>query len=145
MGGFFSIIFFIVCVAYSVTSKKTLKKYSLEELEYEIAKPSTIKYPQLKLYITDKYVISHKDGLKVVLIDEIIWAHIASLRMYGLVVINRLMIYNKDFKKNELCEILGKRELLVEVINILKEKNNNMMIGYTKENQQAYKQMKKQK
>lgn len=145
LGGFFSIIFFIVCVAYSVTTKKTLKKYNLEELEYEIEKPSTIKYPQLKLYISDKYVISHKDGLKVVPIDEIIWMHIASLRMYGLIVINRLMIYNKDFKKNELCESLGKREQLVEIINVLKEKNNNMMIGFTKENQEAFKKMKKQK
>lgn len=145
LGGFFSAIFFIVCVAYSVTTKKTLKKYTLEELEYEIAKPSTIKYEQLKLYISDKYVISHKDGLKVVPIDEIIWTHIASLRMYGLVVINRLMVYKNDFKKDELCEILGKREQLVEIINILKEKNNNMMIGFTKENQKAYKQMKKQK
>lgn len=144
LGGVFSIIFFVVCIAYSVTTKKTLKKYSLEELEYEIGKASTISYSKLKLYITDKYIISHKDGLRVVAIDEIVWAYISTLRIQGLIKVNRLMVYKKDLKNDELSETLGKRELLVEILNILKEKNNNVMLGYTKENKEAFKQLKKQ-
>lgn len=144
-GAVFSIIFFVIWIAFVIITKKTLKRYNLEELEYEIQKSSTIKYPKLKLYISDKYIISNNEGLKVVPIEDVIWIHVSKLRVQGFININRLLVYNTKFKTIEICESLGKKELMNEIINIIKEKNDKVLVGYTKENQQEYKRLKKQK
>lgn len=108
-------------------TRKILKKYNINELEGELQKSSTKKYDKLDLCLTDKYMIAKTDGLKV-----------AEYKDMTKICINRmaynriqLIVYLKDGKKliaTETFNNLDTRNLLYEVANLMKEKNDNIEI-----------------
>lgn len=104
-------------------TRKTLKKYNVNELEGELQKSSTKRYEKLDLYLTDRYMIAKTDGLKVAEYKDI--TKICINRMpYNRI---QLIVYLIDTKKIIATEVINsedKRELLYEVANLMKEKNN---------------------
>ena len=109
------------------STRKTLKKYNINELEGELQKGSTKVYDKLSLYLTDRYMIAQTDGLKAARYKEI--TKICINRMaYNRI---QLIVYLNDQTKivaTETFNTLDKRELLYEIANLMKEKNNNIEI-----------------
>lgn len=142
-----SFVLLILYIVRIIKNKSTFKKYDKEDLEYELSKPSTIEYKKANIYLTDKYIISKVYGLTVVEYNELVWLYNLKRKYNGIPVGIYLMaldskkIYQivkvNTSKKNE--------ELLIEIMNKIKDKNPSIMLGYTEENQQKYKEIKNNK
>ena len=143
----FAIVLFIVYIIGFIKTKNALKRFDKEDLEYELSKSSTIEYKKAKIYLTDKYIISRVMGVNVLEYNELVWLYNEKRRVNGIpTTINLKGFTNK--KAYELAEVSAYGEgenLLIEVMNKIKEKNLQVLLGFTKENQQSYKEIKKNK
>lgn len=137
MVGFFFSIFatvsIVILIINVINTKKTLKKYSKEDLEAELEKESTISYKKLKLYLTDKYVIYGYQGLHVEEYDNISWTYIEKRRQNGVTVGKYIIIVTNAGKKKYVANC-SNEDTLVEIITHIASKNNNTLVGFTSEN-----------
>ena len=142
-----AIVLLIIYIVGYIKTKKALKKYDKEDIEYELSKTSTIEYKKAKVYLTDKYIVSKVMGLIVLEYNELVWLYNEKRRVNGIpTTINLKGFTNK--KGYELAEISAYGEgenLLIEIMNKIQEKNPQVMLGFIKENQQSYKEIKKNK
>ena len=139
---FFIFIFYIV---FKIRFKKNIKKYNKEELESELLKPNTLYFKKENICLTDKYVISTMAGLDVIKYEDILWLYYEN-RRYNFVSIGKYIIARtKDRKMMQIAYSYGNEELLIEIMKKIAEKNDQIMLGFTKENQQKYKELTKKK
>lgn len=137
------LICFIVCIVGVIRFKKTLNKYGKDELEYELAKSSTIYYKKQEVCLTDNYVITTFMGLDVIKYEDILWLYNEN-RRYNFISIGKYLIARTNNKKAIQLSYVYKNEAkLIEIMNKIHEKNPKILIGFTKENQNAYKEMTK--
>ena len=139
------IIFIVICIE----TKITLKKYNIDELKYELSKSSVKKYEKLNIYLTDNYIISKNMGLNILEYKNVVWLYkekrIIRYRRTGIPIGISLLAFNKK-KGYEIAyiSIFKKTEkTLDEVMFEVQEKNNNVMLGYTKENVENFKKIQK--
>lgn len=142
------VIAFVLLIVYiigTVKSKSALKKYDKEDLEYELEKASTVAYKKSNIYLTDKYIISKVVGLTVLEYNELVWLYNEKRRQNGIPVGTYLIGYTEKKKRYQLASTYNDENLLNEIMIKIKEKNSLVMLGYTKENQEKYKEIKKNK
>lgn len=119
---------------------KDLKKRNtkeLEQLENEYNKVP----PKQKHFITKNYLgenaILH---VRIQKLDNILWIYERSIQQYGIETKRFLVLNNIDGDAISLSVNEQEKEQIIEKIM---EKNPNLLIGYTKENKNKYKSMKK--
>ena len=137
---FLSFFIFIFYIVSRIRFKKNIKKYSKEELEYELSKKDTLYFKKEHICLTDKYIISTLTGL------DILWLYYEN-RRYNFISIGKYIIARtKNKKMISIAYTYGNEELLIEIMKKITEKNNNILLGFTKENQQKYNELiKKEK
>ena len=150
IGAGIDVLAFVLLILYIIgyiKTKNALKKYDKEDIEYELSKASTIEYKKAKVYLTDKYIISKVMGLTVLEYNELAWLYNEKRRVNGIPTTINLKGFTSK-KVYGLAEVSAYGEgenLLIEIMNKIQEKNPQIMLGFTKENQQSYKEIKKNK
>lgn len=140
-----SIIIFIVYLVNVIKTKKTYKKYSKEELTTILQESTTIAYPKAKVYLTSKYIISTSSGITVTKYEDLVWMYIQR-RTYNFINIGtNLLGRTNNNKVVNLAVTYRNNYLLEEIISEIEKHNQNILIGYTKENSKAYRETVKNK
>ena len=135
-------VFLIFYIVGGIKLKLSLKKYYKDDLEYELSKTTTLAYEKANIYLTDKYIISKTMGLTVIEYNELVWLYNEKRSYNGILVGITLIGYKNNNKRYGLASVYLNEELLIEIMNKIKDKNPSIMIGYTEENQRNYKEIK---
>lgn len=142
---FVAIIFVIAFIGNNSRTKKSLSKYDKRDIEEEIGKETSVFYKKLKLYVTDKYLVSFAGGVSVIEYSDIYWAYVEKLRYRGITTGKYVILITKNKKRVQLGSTVRDENVLNEVITKIGEKNNEILIGFTPENQKAFAEFKKNK
>ena len=122
--------------------KDTLYKYksSLDEVEQELNNPDVIYNSLCKIYITNNYIISYKNGLNILNINDIIWLYPYEIKQSGITTSSSICIVTNNKKKYFIGKInitnKDKEQAYNELYNILLKKTPNALHGYSKENKE---------
>lgn len=104
-------------------------------------------YANMNLYLTKKYIIDISYNLIVLKYEDILWAYSFEHRSNGLLINKNIKLTTKDKKCYSIANTKliskEKNEVLTKILNSLKRKNPNILIGYTKENRNLIKQKAK--
>ena len=139
--GIIIIVFFIN----NSKTNKTLHKYDKRDIEEEIGKESAIFYQKLKLYITDKYLVSYAGAINLIEYADIYWSYIEKVRYRGITTGKYVVLITKDKKKIQLTSTFKDEKILNEVIEKIHDKNADILVGYIPENQKAFAEFNKNK
>ena len=140
-----SFFIFIFSIVFKIRFKKNLKKYSKEELEKELLNPNCLYFKKQNICLTDKYIVSTMAGLDVIKYEDILWLYYEN-RRYNFVSIGKYIIARtKNKKMYQLAYSYSNEELLIEIMKKIAEKNDQILLGFTKENQQKYKELTSKK
>lgn len=138
-----SIVIFIIIIINSINSLIRKRKYNMDDVYSELSKPNTLEYPNI--YLTDKYLISNLNSFMVFTYDDFIWLYNEKRKINGIYI----GTYLKGITKNKKIYYLGytrnKEEFFEDVMYKSYQKNNNILIGYTSENQKKYRSIKNNK
>lgn len=139
--------FMLICILLFIISlckyKKAIKKYDLSMLESLINESDTLEYRDAKIYLTRKYLISTLYGLTVLDYNDILWMYTVN-RHYNRVETGvSLIAVTKDFKSNQIGNIFKNKEMFLEIMKKTNEYNSNIKLGYTDDNINYFKKLKK--
>lgn len=121
------LVFLIIFLIYFISAKKTFKKYNVNELEGELQKSTTKCYEKLELYLTDRYLISKANGLRVSDYKNINKVCINRMPYNGV----QLIIFLNNGKKYIAMESFKRTkqmDTINEIIELLKIKNSNIEV-----------------
>lgn len=138
-----SSIFLIISISNIKKLKSTLKKYDAEELKEELNNINIEEYKRQSIYLTNKYIISTINGLSVLEYSDILWMYNEKRRQNGIVVGIWIMARTKNNKKILIASDM-KEDILIEIMTKIKEKNHEILIGFTGENNKQYKKLVKE-
>lgn len=141
----FAGIIIIVFLLNNSRTNKILQKYDKRDIEEEIGKESTTFYKKLKLYVTDKYLVCYANGINVIEYSDIYWTYIEKVRYRGITTGKYVVLITKDKRKVQLTSTFRDEKPLNEVIEKIHNKNEDILVGYSPENQKAFAEFKKNK
>lgn len=148
LSGTFLFILLIYYLKAIVTTKSTLKKYTLNgSLEYiysQLDQLDTQAYANGKIFLTREYIIDISNGLVILKYDDIKWIYPYNIKRYGITVGRYLEILNFEKKKFRILATEGiirknKLEEFETVYIEICKRAPNSMHGYTQENLQKSK------
>ncbi len=143
--GAFAFIFGIILISQVVRTKKVLNNKELvEDLKEELASLNDDQYKNLKLYLTNKYIVSKLSGLEVFEYKDVIWEYSLIRYRNGIETGVSLMLVTKDKKKHELAAASAHSTRIDEIMTEIHDRNPNVRVGYSKENRDFYKNYQKQ-
>lgn len=143
--GIFALMFVIIYVSRmkgTVSFRKNPEKY--EELKEELSALTDNPYKKLKVYLTSKYVIAKTSAVLAIPYKDVIWEYTQIHYRNGVAMNKTLIICTKEKKKIALAtsgpDDMNIDEIMVEI----QDRNEEVKIGYTKENRQFYRDYKKE-
>ena len=153
-----SIFMALIGIILGVTGAVRLLSYSripasmgitAEQLDQEASRDSAAVYDNAGVILTDHYLISCRDRLKIWNYDDILWAYITAHRTNGIPDYNYLVIADSFGKTDSIASgnSFGKKNkgrtenMHSEILHGIFEHNQQVMFGYTRENQQSYRNM----
>jgi hypothetical protein len=132
---------FIVFIVYKIRFKKNIKKYDKYELESELLSSDALYFKKENICLTNKYIISTLKGLDVIKYEDILWAYYENRNLNYSNIGKYLIVGLKNKKLIELAYSFNDEEVLIEIMNKIKMKNKDILIGYSKENQNKYNEL----
>lgn len=151
LGLLFLIISFVYFIVYIVVANKykKIKKDSVlwEQITDELSRDSVIEYSKFGLYLTDSYIIDGNKGFTVIPYSDVYWTYLHEQKYNGITCSRCLIVITVNKKKYEIALLGGIKPKLkdtyTEIFNNIYNKNNDILIGFTKENKLRYKEFKK--
>ena len=134
------IVAIIMMIAYKVKIKK-INNEDLEKLSKEINSGEAIFYEKGQIYLTKNYLID-VNNLQFFKYEDIAWVYKHIQRVNGIVSYKCLMVSTNDGKQTMMA--LNAKDNYEKIMEFLVTKNNDIMIGYSKENIAAFKEKKKE-
>ena len=145
--GIFSIIIICFSITIMVKTKKAIKTIGIVELsriDTELSQLVNSEYQQMKFYMLKDYIIDFGNNIVIIPYKDIICAYSYEKRYNGLLVNKYIkIITNKNQKEIVASTKLldkNKDDILQTILTNLKEKNENIIIGYNKENKKIVKE-----
>lgn len=137
----------IVGVVLIVRYTKNVKKISLEEkekIEHEVEdEKNAFYYQKAHVFLTKNYVLNLASAFDAILYKDIIWMYPFEYRYNGFKTSSSICLVTKDGKKHKIAgmDVVTKKskEVYQEIYQTILEKNENILNGFTKENQQEVK------
>lgn len=126
------------------TSKITKNKELVEDAKLELESLTDNPYKKLKIYLTNKYIISKSGGLHIIEYKDVIWEYSLIRYVNGIAQSKSLMLCTKNKKKLSIAVGTANDSNIDEIMVEIKDKNDNVKIGYTKENREFYKNYQKE-
>ena len=135
------VMFVVISIIYIKKTNKTLKKFGKEKLYFELSKPSVIYYTKEEICLTDNYIISKLSGLNVIKYEDILWIYNENRMLNGVSIGFYLIARTKDNKIHQIAWSHFNEQIINEIISKIYEKNNNILVGFTDENENKYKNL----
>lgn len=128
---------------------KNLKPELLVKIDTELSQIVESDYQDMKFYLLKEHLVDFEKNIIIVPYKDIIWVYPYDRTYNGLLVDKYLKIITLDNSKYAVAKTKAlddnKDEILEEIENKIKEKNNNVIIGYNKENKKKVKEIIKEK
>ena len=145
-----SLIFLILFITKKVKTRKTLTKLTeeeLEKLEKEIDDDRTKHYKKYHLILTQNYILSFNQGLVILKYNELIWIYEHRLKQYGITTAKNIYVMDNTGKRYNILTIDGinklANQILKEVITEVSNKNEKILVGFNKKNEEEIKELLK--
>ena len=97
------------------------------------------------LYLTNNYVILKSGYLVVIPYKEIIWNYIQEFKYKGITTAKYVVVCDKKRAYQVRYKLNLDKSKLNEIAEIIYAKNNKALVGYSSENLQKYREIKKSK
>ena len=115
----------------------------IEKLDEEMNSSNAFYYKNTHLYLTENYIINFSGMFKVISYKDVIWMYSMVYRTNGIKTKQSIKVMTKNGKTYEIAAIdvltKAKKEIYDEIWNTIISKNNNIILGYTKEASQEAK------
>lgn len=145
----------VILIAYFIKAKK-YKKYfkstsrnELNIINSQLNSKDSFNYKDLKLFLTDNYIVSYINNFYAVKYEDVLWIYEHIQRVNGFRAYTAILVMDKNFKLHTIVQTSlntkAKKESFDEIIETISNKNKNILMGYTKENRDKIKNMKKKK
>lgn len=146
-GNVLAIMFIVRKISFRRGMKK-LDDYEIGVLDKEINDPEAFYYAKANTYLTENYIVSFAMPFTVIKYSDILWMYRYELRRNGVKTNQsiRVLLNNGKTKNIVAMDVFSKkqRDVFDEIWNIIARKNDKMLIGYTKENIDKARKMKKE-
>lgn len=149
--GFFFILIIIIYIVIVIKSKKTLNNISEEELakiDAEINNINNELYSKMKIYLLKDYIVDLGNSIVILKYEDLLWAYPFEQRYNGLLINKCIKLVDKKNKKYDVAssKILDKNkdEILQEILKEIKEKNQDVLLGFNTENRKKVKEKLKE-
>lgn len=117
----------------------------LEKAAQQLNAPDTVSFCNGDVHLSQDFLFGKELGV-VVPYDEILWAYQKTLRR-NFVVANTSLIVNTRKMKNLMAINIGGKDsqgTIVQAMTVIAQHNPKVLLGYTKENIKAFKQLQKE-
>ena len=133
----------------SITSSmKRLDSSEIMNIENEMMDSNSFYYKNVGIYLTNNYLIVINSQFKVYKYNEILWMYKHENFYNGIKTSQSITIFTSDGKTSNIATIAlstkNQKEIFDEIWNTLINKNPNLLVGYTKENIDHFKEVKKE-
>lgn len=137
------LIVFVVQKIHFNTNIKKMEEDFIEKLDEEMNSSNAFYYKNTHLYLTENYIINFSGMFKVISYKDVIWMYSMVYRTNGIKTKQSIKVMTKNGKTYEIAAIdvltKAKKEIYDEIWNTIISKNNNIILGYTKEASQEAK------
>jgi hypothetical protein len=147
------LIFGLILFFVDRSNRSSYEKYMKDEdLRAELENEDAMLFDDMKLAMTENYVVSFNGPMHVVNYNDILWTYLTRHRTNGIADYNFLNLCTRD-GRTIVCgngKTFGKKNRTAtadsheEILNIIKEKNPDVLIGYDQANMNAYREMVKE-
>ena len=145
----------VMLISYFIKAKK-YKKYfkstsrnELNIINSQLNSKDSFNYKDLKLFLTDNYIVSYINNFYAVKYEDVLWIYEHIQRVNGFRAYTAILVMDKNFKLHTIVQTSlntkAKKESFDEIIETISNKNKNILMGYTKENRDKIKNMKRKK
>lgn len=150
LAGILSGIFVIIYIKTIISTRLTLRKYTLNgSLEYiysQLDQIDTVVYNKDKFFLTREYIVDCSNGLVIIKYDDIRWIYPFQIVQYGITTDKSIIIVDKDKKRFKVLEMWGigkkeRTEMYDIVYNEICKRAPNALKGYTSENKRQLQNM----
>ena len=150
--GILFLTFISLYIIRSIKDKQMMNKLTpelLKKIDTELALTIESKYEHMKFYLLKNHLVDFNNNVIIIPYSDIIWIYPYDRTYNGLLVNKYLKVITKDNKKYNVASTRAlddnKDQILEEIENKIKEKNQNILIGYSKENKKKVKEITKTK
>jgi len=126
---------------------KKVSKLSVEErqkIDKEMNDKDAFYYAKAHLFLTKNYAINFASTFDVIPYKDMIWIYPYELRQYGMKTNQNLRVMTKDGKTHVVATLDGitkkSKDAFEEIYTTLAQKNEHVLLGYTKENRKLVKE-----
>ena len=118
-------------------NKKLINSIGIEKLEKELKSKRTVYFNNLKLYLTNNFIMTKHYRLKIISYKDLIWIY----HYNGILTNYSLIGYLKNKKKIIITTTYDKEDL-IKIMKKIEKKNKDILVGYSKENIKKFKKYK---
>ena len=142
-------------IAYFIKAKhykkyfKNTSRNELNMINSELNSKDAFNYKDLKLFLTDNYIVSYINNFYAIKYEDVLWIYEYIQRVNGFRAYTAILVMDKKFKLRTIVQTSlntkAKKESFNEIFETIANKNKNILVGYTKENRDQIRNMKKKK
>lgn len=119
------------------------KKFDMESVKSELLQNTTLKFEKERIYLTTNYIVSVVNGLlRITKYQDLVWLYNKVAKQNSVTVNIFLIGATKEKKEFYIANSL-KQDQLNNIMYLIKERNENILIGYTPENKKRYEELRK--
>ena len=138
-----AIVFLALFITSIVKIFKYTKRIDLESVKAELKQNTTLAFEEERIYLTTNYIVSVVNGLlRITKYQDLIWLYNKVAKQYSTTVNIFLVGATKEKKEFYIANSLNE-DMLNHIICLIRERNANILIGYTPENQKKYEEIRK--
>ena len=147
IGLIFGIVMVIVAIIMMIVYKAKVAKLTknnqedLDKINNEISSGEATYYDKGQLYLTKSYIFD-VNNLQIFKYKDVAWVYKHIQRVNGVVSYQCLMLSTNDGKQAMIA--MNAKNNYENIMDEIKAKNNDVMVGYSKDNIDAYKAKKKE-
>ena len=141
-----SLIYLIIYFYRNAKIKKIQKDTTTwDKVKNELEKDNVIDYSKFGLFLTENYIVDGLKGLTLIPYKDIVWVYLHEHKYNGITCNRYLMVVTNNKKKIMIAGLNGlhpkAKNTYLEIMEKIYEKNKNILIGFTKENQKQIKDL----
>lgn len=141
-----SIIYLIIYIFKNHKIRKVKKNDMLwQDVQSELGSSETIEYAKFSTYLTPNYIMDGSKGLQLISYQDIIWIYLHENKYNGVTNNRNLVVITRNKKKHYIADLSGLRpkikDTYLDLMRDIYEKNQDILVGYTKENRKQAKDL----
>lgn len=147
LGAVCDIVGLLMLILYLTRSsriRKSLKQYNFDVLYSQLSSSETLCYKKEGIYLCSQYVVSTVIGLRILNYYDIKWIYNIKNSVNGIPTAVNLVAACSDKNTYNIASTMPKNEnVLIEIMQEIYARDTDILVGYSNENIQAYKEFKK--